>query len=98
MPDGYVYRVRVWWKDTVQDLLVKIADRVGHTVYKLEMWQTRLVEGKLKVELLPATAENYGCGVEYLPELQIMLKVKDWQNDVLNLGEEEEGEEGEGGE
>ena len=89
MPDGFVYRVRVWWKDTVGDLLVKIADRVGHTTYKIEMWQTTMTDDKIEVKLLPATKENYGCGVEFLPEFQVMLKVKDWQNDVLNLGEEE---------
>ena len=90
MPDGFLYRLRVWWKDTVQDLLVKIADRVGHGVYKIEMWQSQMVNGKIQVALLQATGKNYECPVDFLPELQVMLKVKDWLHDEIDT--EEEGE------
>ena len=87
MPDGFVYRVRVWFRDTVQDLLIRIADRVGHGVYKIEMWQSRMVDGKVQVALLQATGQNYQCPVDFLPELQVMLKVKDWLHDEIDSEE-----------
>ena len=58
LPDGYTHRVRVWWKETPKSLNEKFIQRFGEKCYKLELWQTKLVNAETRQEADMLLNEN----------------------------------------
>ena len=84
LPDGFTHRVRVWWKDTPKTLNEKFIQRFGERCYKLELWQTKVVNAETRQEadmLLNEHCKGYNTRVGDLEKEDMWLKLSDWMNE-----------------
>ena len=58
LPDGFTHRIRVWWKETPKSLNKKFIQRFGEKCYKLELWQTKVVNAETRQEADMLLNEN----------------------------------------